>query len=346
MRPLAGARRTGLDVLVMGAGAFGTALASLLRERGHRVGVWVRRPEQAEEIRARRTNARYLPGCELPEGLEATTDLAGAARQSPLVLMAVPSRSFREAARALGESIEGDQIVVHATKGIERETFRRMSEILREETCALKLGVLSGPNLAPEIMTGHPAGAQVASRFAEVVHTTQALFAGGRLRVYGGRDVVGTEVGGAFKNIIALAAGVVDGLGLGDNTKSLLITRGLSEMARYGVAVGADVFTFGGLAGIGDLVTTCASRLSRNHQVGERLCQGEPLEAILASLGHVAEGVTTTQAVHAQAGALGLELPIVRAVHGMLFEGWSAKDALLRLMALPVGDELARLRYR
>ncbi|HOX44899.1 MAG TPA: NAD(P)H-dependent glycerol-3-phosphate dehydrogenase [Myxococcota bacterium] len=338
--------RDSLDALVVGGGAFGTALASQLSRLGRRTLLWVRRPEQAEEINQRHTNQRYLPGCALPEALRATNDLAAAVHGAPLLLVAVPSREFRGVAKLLGDCVEGDHLLVHVAKGIERGSFKRMSQVLREETCALKIGVLSGPNLAPELMAGHPAGAQVASRFREVVQRTQALFAGGRLRVYGGADVVGTEVGGAFKNIIALAGGVADGMGFGDNTKSLLVTRGLGEMARYGVAVGADVFTFGGLAGIGDLMATCASALSRNHQVGERLGRGEALDAILASMPHVVEGVTTTQAVHPQALAMKLALPIVGAVHGMLFEGWSPRDAVERLMALPVGDELFSLRYR
>jgi len=338
--------RDRLDALVVGGGAFGTALASQLVRLGRRVALWVRRPEQAEEVNRRQRNERYLPGHELPAGLRATNELPAAVGGAPLLLVAVPSRELRGVARQLGDCVEGDHLLVHVVKGIERVSYKRMSQVLREETCALKIGALSGPNLAPELMAGHPAGAQVASRFQEVVQRTQSLFQGGRLRVYGGADVIGTEVGGAFKNIIALAAGVADGMGFGDNTRSLLVTRGLGEMARYGVAVGADVFTFGGLAGIGDLMATCSSRLSRNHQVGERLGRGERLEAILASLPHVVEGVTTTQAVHPQAESLGLELPIVRAMHGLLFEGWSPGDALERLMALPVGGELSSLRYR
>ena len=235
---------------------------------------------------------------------------------------------------------------MHATKGLEIASFRRMSEILREETCALKVGVLSGPNLAREILIGNPAGALIASHYEEVVAATQALFKGTTLRVYGARDVIGTEIAGAFKNIIAIAAGVVDGLGFGDNTRSLLVTRGLSEMAQLGVSLGADVFTFGGLAGIGDLMATATSKLSRNHQVGERLAKGETPEQIIETLGHVAEGVPTTEAVFRQITSTGLDLPIVTAVHGLLYEKKTPRDVLSRLMALPVGSELAALRYR
>lgn len=337
--------RTELDILVVGGGTFGSTLGTLLCGGGHRVQMWVRRKEQAEEINEKHTNSRYLGDFKLHEDLLATTDLAGSIPKAPIVLVVVPSKFFREAAREIGDSLEGDQILVHATKGIEIDTFKRMSDVLREETCALKIGVISGPNLAREIIAGQPAGALVASRYNEVDERVQALFTGSRLRLYSGRDVIGTEIGGSFKNIIALAAGVVDGMELGDNTSALLITRGLSEMARFGVALGADVFTFGGLAGIGDLMATCASPLSRNHQVGERLAKGEKLDKIVDSMTQVAEGVTTTKAVHKQAQHLGLDLPIVRAVHGILYEDWTSKQALENLMAIPVGRELAALRF-
>jgi glycerol-3-phosphate dehydrogenase (NAD(P)+) len=333
-----------LDLLVVGGGSFGTSLANILATLSRRVKLWVRREEQAEEFNTKRTNSRYLEGYSLSDALVATTDLAGGVRNARIVLVVVPSKSFRHVAREIGETLNGDQILIHATKGIEPDSFKRMSQILREETCARKIGVLSGPNLAREIMATHPAGALVASRYDEVVAATQEAFAGGWLRVYGGRDVVGTEVGGSFKNIVALAAGVADGLGLGDNTKALLVTRGLSEMAQFGVAMGANPFTFGGLAGIGDLMATCASPLSRNHQVGERLAKNESLEGILASMAHVSEGVPTTRAVHAFAVARGLDLPIVAAVHRILYEATSAGEAVEGLMALPTGEEMAQLR--
>jgi glycerol-3-phosphate dehydrogenase (NAD(P)+) len=338
--------RSDLDILVVGGGTFGSTLGTLLCAEGRRVQIWVRRKDQAEEINQKHTNSRYLGEFKLHEKLQATTDLAGAVPKTPIVLVVVPSKFFREVAREIGDSLEGDQILVHATKGIEIDTFKRMSDILREETCALKIGVISGPNLAREIIAGQPAGALVASRFDEVVDRIQALFEGSWMRMYGGKDVIGTEIGGSFKNIIALAAGVADGMKLGDNTKALLITRGLSEMARFGVALGADVFTFGGLAGIGDLMATCASPLSRNHQVGERLARGEKVKKIVESMIQVAEGVTTTKAVFKQVQQLGLDLPIVRAVYGLLYEDWPGKKALENLMAIPVGRELAALRFR
>ena len=339
-------KQKNLDVLIVGGGSFGTALATLLSEMGKRFEMWVRREELAEEINIQHTNSRYASGHKLSPDIRATVNLEQGVKRATTVLMAVPSKSFREVARNVGDWIQGDQILVHTTKGFEIDTFKRMSTILREETCTLKTGVLSGPNLAGEIMAGHPAGATVASHYDEVIHAIQDLFRGGRMRVYGGHDVVGTEVGSAFKNIIALAAGISDGMGFGDNTKSLLLTRGLSEMARVGVALGADVFTFSGLTGVGDLMCTCASSLSRNHQVGERLARGETLDDILNNMTQVAEGVPTTKAVHRYATSVGLDLPIVSAVHRVLFEQEEVTESLAQLMQLPVGDELAALRYR
>ena len=333
------------DITVVGGGSFGTALAVILGDLGRNVRLWVRREQQAEEINRDHTNGRYLPDRKLPECVHATCDMGEAIDGAPVVLLVVPSKSFRLVARDVGEHLQGDQYLVHATKGIEVETFMRMSQILREETCALKVGVLSGPNLAGELMVGHPAGAVVASRYDEVVRSVQRLFAGGHLRVYGGRDVVGVEIGGAFKNIIAIAAGVSDGLGFGDNARSLLITRGLSEMAELGVSLGGDVFTFGGLAGIGDLMATCASTLSRNHQVGEQLAKGKTIDEVIAALTFVAEGIPTAKAVSNRAKKKGLDLPITTAVHAMLYENMTAGEALTSLMSLPVGDELSALRY-
>jgi glycerol-3-phosphate dehydrogenase (NAD(P)+) len=334
------------DVAILGGGSFGSALALTVADQGHRVRLWVRREEQAAEVNERRTNGSYLASRTMPPSVLATTDLGHAVADAPVVLMVVPSRSFRQVARAVGDHLSGEQVLVHATKGIEVEGFVRMSEILRQETCARKIGVLSGPNLAAELVAGHPAGAVVASRYDEVVAAVQALFRGAHLRVYGGRDLVGVEIGGSFKNVIAIAAGLSDGLGFGDNARALLLTRGLGEMAQLGVAVGGDVFTFGGLAGVGDLMATASSKLSRNHQLGERLATGQDVAAAIASMKHVVEGVPTTEAVHRRARQVGLALPIVGAVHALLYEGKSPAAVLGDLMALPVGSELAMLRFR
>lgn len=338
--------RGGMDVLIVGGGRLGTALGSLISKSGRRAVVFVRRQEQAREINKSHTNDAYLPKVPLDKGLEATTDLSAAIRDAPIVLMAVPSQSFREAARAVGDTLEADQLVVHATKGFEIETFKRMSQIVHEETCTLKIGVLSGPTIAGEVASGSPTGALLASRFDEVIARVQVLFEGSHLRVYGGRDVVGTEVAGAFKNVIAIAAGAVDGLQFGNNTKWLIVSRGLNEMAQLGTAMGGDVLTYGGLAGIGDLGATCASPLSLSHQIGRRLAEGQELSKILDDLPNTAEAVPTAMAVHRHATSTGLDLPIARSVFGLLHEGWSVKKALDHLMSIRVGRELAALHPR
>ncbi len=334
------------DLVILGGGSFGTALAKMAGGNGARVLMWVRRNEQAREITEEHRNSRYLPGMVLPDLVEATSDLEHAVSSAHLILMAIPSKSFRNVASRMGDMVSPDQILVHVTKGLERGTHKRMTEILTEETCLLKIGALSGPNLAKELIAGHPSGTLVASRFDEVAQAVQAIYAGSMLRVYRGDDVVGTEIAGAFKNVVALACGAAHGMGFGQNTVSLLITRGLSEMATLGTAMGAQVWTFGGLAGIGDLVATCTSPLSRNHTVGERLGKGEALDDILASMTQVAEGVPTAQAIFEFAQERSLDLPIARTVRNLVQGGWSAKQAFEHLMDIPVGRELAKLRYR
>jgi glycerol-3-phosphate dehydrogenase (NAD(P)+) len=330
-------------VAVIGAGSWGTTLAKVLGDNGCRTLLWARRAELCREINETRRNETYLPGFELPPNVEATDDLGRVCESVRLILLVVPSHGLRKLAFELGELVTGEHIVVHATKGIEEQSFRRMSEILIEETCLRKIGVLSGPNLARELAARQPAGTLVASRYDEVYRRTHAALHGDYFRVYWGKDVIGAEVGGAFKNIVALAAGVAHGLGFGENTRALLLTRAMSEMARLGVSMGAELLTFGGMAGFGDLIATCSSTLSRNHQVGTRLARGESLEQIRAEMKMVAEGVKTTRAVQAYAAKKGLDLPIVRGVHRLLYEGGDVPTLLRDLMAIPTGAEFAAL---
>lgn len=328
---------------VVGAGSWGTTLAKVLGDNGHQTLLWTRREALCNELNEKRTNSAYLPDAELPAAVEGTTDLARVGRECRLILLVVPSHGLRATARELGAHLTGEHVLVHAVKGIEEGSFKRMSEVLREETCVRKLGVLSGPNLARELAARQPTGTLVASRYDEAFERCHAALNNQYFRVYAGTDVIGAEIGGAFKNIVALAAGVAAGLGLGENTKALLLTRGLSEMARFGAAMGADVLTFGGMAGIGDLIATCSSALSRNHQVGARLAKGESLAAIQADMRMVAEGVKTTRAAHQFATAKGLDLPIVRAVHHLLYEGGDVPTLLSDLMSIPTGAEFAAL---
>lgn len=317
---------------VLGGGSWGTALAHILASHGYETLLWVRDESVAEEINGQHTNERYLAGETIHEGVEATLDLTRAATSSPVILLVVPAKAFRDVANALGDHITGDQILISATKGLEGEGLRRMSTILREETCARKIGALSGPNLAKEVVAGHPTATVVASAHAEVIEEAERMLAGPTFRLYGNTDLAGTELAGALKNIYAIAGGVAAGLGFGANTMSALITRGLAEMCRIGERFGAERLSFQGLAGVGDLVATCGSTLSRNHTVGRALAEGRQLDEIVRNLGMVAEGVNTTRVVHAYALTHGIDMPITAAVHGLLFEDVSPTQALSVLM--------------
>ncbi|MFH1129918.1 MAG: NAD(P)H-dependent glycerol-3-phosphate dehydrogenase [Pseudomonadota bacterium] len=335
--------RVGSTIGVVGAGSWGTTLAKILGENNQWVLMWAFEKEVCAEINDKHQNSRYVPDVKLPDTVVATNDLQRICESCHLLLVVVPSHVFREVTFEMGNYLNGEQVVVHCTKGIEQETFMRMSEILREETCVRKIGVLSGPNLSRELIQGYPAGTLVASKYDEVVKLAQRALGNQYFRVYGGDDVVGAEVGGAFKNILAVAAGVVDGLKLGDNTKALLIARGLSEMARYGAAMGAEILTFFGMVGIGDLLATCASSHSRNLQTGRRLAQGETREQIQKSMFMVAEGVKTTRAVYLHSKSMGLTLPIVNTVHGVLYDGMGIQAALDALMSIEVDREFSEL---
>ncbi len=330
-------------VAVIGGGSWGTTLAKIASDNGRKTLLWARREDLCREINETRENRVYLPGVTLPPNLEATHDLGRVCAATHLLILVVPSHGLRAVAREIGSHVTGQHVLVHGTKGIEVDTFKRMTEIIREETCLRKIGVLTGPNLARELAQREPAGTLVASHYDEVFERAQAALQSDYFRVYYSHDVVGAEVGGAFKNIVALAAGMVSGLGFGENTKSLLLTRALSEMARLGVAMGADVLTFGGMAGIGDLMATAASRLSRNHQVGTRLAQGETLEQIQTEMKMVAEGVKTTRAIHDFALRRELDLPIVAAVYHLLYEGGNAPELMRDLMTAPTGREFVAL---
>lgn len=319
---------------VVGGGSWGTAMAHLAGQQGRQVLHWMRDPEAVSAVKATRRNARYLPDLELAPGIEPTTDLAEVAERCRLVILVVPSAGLREVVGRLGDHLRGDHMLVHGVKGFEAGTLRRMSELLQAETCCLKLGVISGPNLAAEVAAGQPSATVVASRYPAVQQAVAQALAGPSFLVYTSRDVIGAEVGGALKNIMAIAAGMASALGFGDNTKSLLLTRGLAEIASLGVHLGAEADTFSGLSGLGDLMATCFSPLSRNHQVGVRLAHGESLPEIIASMRQVAEGVRTTKEVHAFAQRAGLAMPITGAVHRVLYGGVAPRAVLEELMSM------------
>lgn len=336
---------------VLGGGSWGTALAHLLGTHGYDTLLWMRDKAAANRINKTHINSRYLKGYHIHENVRATNDLAAAASHSHLIIVAIPSKALREVAYEIGNHVTADQILVSATKGLEADSLKRMSEILLEETCARKVGALSGPNLAAEVMAGNPSATVVASQFEEVIETAERMLAGPGFRLYGNFDIVGVEIGGALKNTIAIAAGISAGMGLGANTLSMLMTRGLAEISRFGVALGADRSTFLGLAGVGDLIATCSSPLSRNQTVGRRLAKGEKLDEIIDDMTMVAEGVNTTRAVKTHARRLGVDMPIAEGMYELLFNDAQIQDILGGLMTrtsvyegeyTPIGQNDAR----
>jgi len=325
-------------VTVIGTTTWGTTLGIILARKSHPVAILARTAEESSELEAERQNSRFLPGIEFPESLRVSHDPQKALRGAKMVILAVPSRSFRDNVRRYQRAIEGEPIVLSVAKGLEMDTGKRMSQVLEDELPPRlhpKICVLSGPNLALEIVEGKPASTVVASKEHRVAAEAQEILMSPYFRVYTNTDTIGVELGGALKHIIALGAGICDGLGYGDNGKAAFITRGLAEITRLGVAAGASPITFAGLAGVGDLVATCASRLSRNHFVGEQLAAGRPLKDILASMKNVAEGVYTTVAALKMAEELGVEMPIARATYQVLFEGLYPRQAVAELMARP-----------
>lgn len=326
-------------ISIIGAGAWGTALAVLLGRQGRAVKLWPRRREQAEALARSRENARYLAGVPLPEWVEICREMDWAVQSSELVVLAVPAAGMRETAAALAPHLAKGQRLLSAAKGLEPESGRRMSEIIKEALPGRPVAALSGPNLASEVAAGIPTTSVAASEDGEFCRFVQAAFMCPSFRVYTNTDVVGVELGGALKNIIAIGAGISDGLGFGDNSKAALVTRGLAEMTRLGVAMGARALTFQGLSGIGDLVATCVSPRSRNYKVGFRLAQGEKLSEILAGMEQIAEGVPTTGAAMLLAERHRVEMPIAAQLYQVLYAGAAPRRAVAELMSRPARDE-------
>ncbi|MEW6073103.1 MAG: NAD(P)H-dependent glycerol-3-phosphate dehydrogenase [Planctomycetota bacterium] len=326
--------------VVLGDGGWGTALAVLLTKNGIATTLWSAFPAQAEEIRAARENRRFLPGVPLPEELAITADAFAAAAGADVAFSVVPTQYLRRVAEQFEDALAGDVPIVTATKGIEIETFRTPGEILGEVLGERPLVALTGPSHAEEVARGLPASVVAASTDETLAQAVQGALTSDSFRVYTHSDPHGAQLAGALKNVIALAAGISDGLGLGDNAKAALITRGLVEMTRFGQAHGARPATFFGLAGIGDLVTTCYSPHSRNRGVGEQIGRGRHLPEILSGMHMVAEGVWTTKALFGpEAEARGIPMPIAEQVHAVLFEGREPGDAVLELMRRePTGE--------
>ncbi|MCI0463256.1 MAG: NAD(P)-dependent glycerol-3-phosphate dehydrogenase [Gemmataceae bacterium] len=327
---------------VLGAGAWGTAISLVLaQDPDHRVALWSARPENARELHERRENVRLLPGVPIPPSILLTTDIAEAVAGAELLVLAIPTVHLRPTVRRIAPVLGHSVPMVSLTKGIEIDTFCRPTEILHQETGGERVAVLSGPSHAEEVSRGLPTSVVVASTDLELARWIQRRLSTDRFRVYTNLDVIGVELAGALKNVIGIAAGISDGLGFGDNAKAALLTRGLVEMARFGVALGAESQTFSGLAGMGDLITTCISKHGRNRHVGESLARGETVRDILARMNMVAEGVWTARSVHDRAARMGIAMPITAEIYRVLYEDKDPHSAVDDLMLRePKGEQL------
>ncbi len=328
-----------IRVSVIGAGSWGTTVAALAA-RNAPTQLWSRRATLAEQIDRDHENGDYLAGYRLPSQLRATADLERAVTEADLLVMGVPSSGFRSALEAVKPYLRPWVPVVSLAKGLELGTRLRMSQLITEVLPGHPVGILTGPNLAKEILAGHAAASVIAMDDENVARAVQQIFQADLFRVYINEDIVGCEMGGVLKNVVAIASGMADGLGAGDNTRAAVITRGLSEVTRMGVALGGEPLTFSGLAGMGDLVATCISTQSRNRHVGERLGKGETIEEIIEAMHMVAEGVKTSKVVMELADELGIDMPIASEVYGVCHQGRTAAEAYAGLLKRGTGREM------
>jgi glycerol-3-phosphate dehydrogenase (NAD(P)+) len=329
-------------IAVLGAGSWGTTLANLLAKKGQAVRLWAYEAEVVASINREHRNNLFLPAVPLVPDLRAFADPQEAVQDADVVLSVIPSHAVRSVVSRLSRTLDRGTLVVSATKGIEPASLELMSQVLSRELNAPRVAVLSGPSFAEEVCQDQPTAVVAAAADLETAGEVQQIFATSRFRVYSNQDVVGVELGGALKNVIAIAAGILEGLGLGNNPRAALVTRGLAEMTRLGVAMGADPLTFAGLAGMGDLILTTTGALSRNRALGIALAKGETLEAYTAAHRTVAEGVNTAKAATQLARKHGVELPITEQVCAVLFEGKSAKQGVTDLMERTLKPELWR----
>ncbi|HEV8429379.1 MAG TPA: NAD(P)H-dependent glycerol-3-phosphate dehydrogenase [Pyrinomonadaceae bacterium] len=330
------------EIAIIGAGSWGTALAVVAARVGHEVRLWSRNAAVVSSIIEQRVNPRYLSSTSIPENVNATDDLSSALNGASLVLLAVPSHAARETLTTMATWLDQSAIIVSVTKGIEIETTKRISEIVKDVVGDGHPFVsLSGPSFAKEVVAGHPTAIVAASKDSAAARAVQNDLSFENLRIYTNADVVGTELGGSVKNVMAIAAGMTAGLGFGANSVAALITRGLAEITRLARREGAQMETLMGLAGLGDLVLTCTGSLSRNRFVGEELGKGRTLAEITAELNQVAEGINTARAVKKLADRAGLELPITNEVNAVLYEGKPARDAVAELMSRPLREEIS-----
>ncbi|MEO4053182.1 NAD(P)H-dependent glycerol-3-phosphate dehydrogenase [Solibacillus sp. CAU 1738] len=335
------------QVTVLGAGSWGTALALVLAENGHNTLVWTHREDQAVEINEHHTNKKYLPNTILPNNLVATANLEQAVNHASTIIVAVPTKAIREVCGNVSALLNKKVLFVHVSKGIEPDSLMRISELLEESVDAQfieEIVVLSGPSHAEEVVLQHPTTVTAACRNLAAAEKVQDLFMNGYFRVYTSDDVIGVEIGGALKNVIALAAGITDGLSYGDNAKAALITRGLAEITRLGVKMGGNPFTFAGLSGMGDLIVTCTSVHSRNWRAGNMLGKGMTLAEVLEQMGMVVEGVRTTKAAYQLALKYNVAMPITSELFDVLFSDKTPKEAVDELMIRMKKREIGDLR--
>jgi glycerol-3-phosphate dehydrogenase (NAD(P)+) len=328
---------------VVGAGSWGTALADLLASKGYPIDLWVFEKEVKDQILAAGENQVFLPGIQLSSNLHPSNDITEVVSGKDLLVVVVPSHVLRETTRRMSSRISSDTIIVSATKGIENKTHLTMTGVLQETLTEIpdhQIAVLSGPSFAPEVAKKYPTVVTAAAKDLEIAELVQQVFATPHFRVYSSDDVMGVELGGSLKNVIAIAAGVIDGLGLGLNTRAALITRGMTEIRRLGLKLGANPRTFTGLAGYGDLILTCTGHLSRNHMVGKKIGEGQKLSEILAEMRMVAEGVKTAKSVYNLSRKLGVEMPISHETYRILYEELAPKEAVYRLMTRDLKQEL------
>lgn len=329
-------------IAVLGGGSFGTAIANIIATNEYRTFLWMRDEEKAQNAQQQRENAQYLPGYKLHDNLTIQADLKSIVQQSDVVFISIPSKSFRDVTQQVAPFLKSGAMVISTTKGIEPEGFFLMSQILEQELGDVPIGVLSGPNFAKEIVEKQQTGTVIASESGDVIERVQTLLCSDTFRVYANHDRYGVELGGALKNIYAIVCGMAAALGSGHNTQAMLLTRSLAEMGRFASELGANPMTFLGLAGVGDLILTCTSDLSRNYRVGYAIGKGKDLDSAVREVGQVVEGVNTVRLVKQKAEELGVYMPLVSGLHAVLFEQRAIADIAHGLM---VGEQNSDVEY-
>lgn len=333
---------SGDSISVLGGGSFGTAIANIVATNGCPASLWMRNAERAEMCQRERENAEYLPGYQFSPGLTVTADIEQAVRSSTIVFISVPSGAFREIARRIAPLLRSDAMVISTTKGIEAQGFTLMSQILEQEIPGVPMGVLSGPNFAREIVQKQLTGTVIASEDPRILDKVPAILSSDTFRVYTNQDRYGVELGGALKNMYAIMAGMAAAIGVGHNSTAMLLTRSLAEMGRFATRLGANPMTFLGLSGVGDLILTCTSNLSRNYRLGYAVGQGQSVEAALADIGQAVEGVNTVQLVKKKAEEMSVYMPLVCGLYAVLFEERSISEVMRQLM---LGEQNKDVEY-